>query len=91
MIKIWGSIIKKNKISAGHMLELDAEPGIDIYMSAIREICEKLDLEMPVILSKHKNDIEFFSLVRFLPADFIEKVDFQRFDIEIFIEKDKDK
>jgi len=89
MIKIWGSIIRKNKISASHMVQIDAEPEIKIYMSAIRDICEQLDLEMPIILSKHKNDIEAFSLVRFLPSDFIEKVDFQRFEIEIFIDKDK--
>ena len=89
MIKIWGNIIRKNKISAAHMVEIDAVPSVDVYLAAIREICEKLDLEMPVILSKHKNDMDNFSLVRFLPSDFIEKVDFQRFDIEIFVEKDK--
>ena len=71
------------------MVEIDAVPSVDVYLAAIREICEKLDLEMPVILSKHKNDMDNFSLVRFLPTDFIEKVDFQRFDIEIFVEKDK--
>ena len=89
MVKIWGNIIKKNKIAQSAFLSFDQEPDLALYMMAIQEICGELDLEMPIILTKHKNDMEVFNLAKFTPGDFIEKVDFQRFDIEIFIEKDK--
>ena len=67
----------------------DEEPDIEMLLAAIQHLCADLDIEMPVILNKHKIDIMNFSLVRFIPSDFMEKVDFQRFEIEIFIEKDK--
>ena len=89
MVKIWGNIIRRNKIAASAFLSFDEEPNLDMYMDAIQEICSELDLEMPMILSKHKNDMEVFNLAKFTPADFIEKVNFQRLEIEIFIEKDK--
>lgn len=89
MVKIWGNIIRKNKIVESKMITVGDEPTLDLYLTSIRTICNVLDLEMPVILSKHKNDLITFNLTSFLPADFIEKVDFQRFDIEIFIDKDK--
>jgi len=88
MIKIWGNIINKNKIVNSKMLLYDNEATIDLYLDAIRSLCHELDLEMPIILTKHKSDLENFNLVKFSPADFIEKVPFQRFDVEIFIEKD---
>jgi len=89
MVKIWGNIIIRNKISQSTSLSFDEDASIDLYLSAIQSLCNELDLEMPIILSKHKNDMEFFSLVSFFPSDFIDKVEFQRLDIEIFIDKDK--
>ncbi|MEX1378139.1 MAG: hypothetical protein AB1Z23_11795 [Eubacteriales bacterium] len=88
MVKVWGNIIKKNNIVQSAFLSFEEEPNLELYTNAIQEICDELDLEMPMILSKHKSDMNLFNLVKFTPADFIEKVDFQRFDIEIFIEKD---
>ena len=89
MVKIWGNIINRNKIIKSASISFDDEATMDLYLNAIQSLCNELDLEMPVILSKHKNDIEVFSLVSFFPSDFIDNVDFQRFDIEIFIDKDK--
>lgn len=89
MVKIWGNIIRKNRIVDSCLVTADDEPTLDLYLNSIQSICNELDLEMPVILSKHKNDLEAFNLASFLPTDFIEKIDFQRLDIEIFIDKDK--
>ena len=91
MIKIWGNIIRKNKISQSKFVSSDDEPTVNLYLDKIQALCNELDLEMPIILSKHRNDMYAFNLVSFLPSDFIEKVDFQRFDIEIFSEKDNEK
>lgn len=90
MIKIWGNIIKQNKIVTSHMLTFEDNPCLDLYLNALETLCNELDLEMPIVLSKHKDDMNVFSLTRFYPSDFIEKVSFQRFEIEIFIEKDRD-
>ena len=91
MVKIWGNVIIKNKIAISKMVSYDEEACLELYLTAVQELCHQLDLEMPIILSKHKNDMNAFNLTSFLPSDFIEKVNFQRFNVEIFIDKDSKK
>ena len=55
----------------------------------LHELCQDLDLCRPVILRKHVNDLKQFSRVVFKPADFIESVDFDEFELEILSEKRK--
>ena len=55
----------------------------------LHDLCQDLDLCRPVILRKHVNDLRQFSRVVFKPADFIETVDFDEFEIEILSEKKK--
>ena len=55
----------------------------------LHELCQDLDLCRPVILRKHVNDLARFSRVVFKPADFIESVDFDEFEIEVLSEKKK--
>lgn len=91
MIKIWVRIIKNNKIIDENMQEIyDDEPSISLYLDTLRDICYELDLEYPVVLNKHKLDMVNFCLVKFLPEDFMDRVEFDRLEIEIFIEKDED-
>ena len=52
----------------------------------LHELCQDLDLCRPVI---HVNDLQRFSRVVFKPADFIESVDFDEFEIEVLSEKKK--
>jgi hypothetical protein len=90
MIKIWGKTIKKNKIKKSHTAEYYDIFNEDIVMDGIHSICMEFDIPRPIILNKHSRDINEFLMVKFLPEDFIEKVDFDRFEVEIFIEKKKD-
>ena len=53
----------------------------------LHELCQDLDLCRPVFLRKHLNDLTHFSRVVFRPADFIEPVDFDQFEVEILPEK----
>ena len=55
----------------------------------LHELCQDLDLCRPVILKKHVNDLKQFSRVVFKPADCIESVDFDEFEIEVIPEKKK--
>jgi hypothetical protein len=90
MIKIWGKTIKKNKITKSHTVEHYGVFSEDVVMDGIYSICVKFDMPRPIVLNKHSRDINEFLMVKFFPEDFIEKVDFDRFEIEIFIEKKKD-
>ena len=59
------------------------------WSGPLHELCQDLDLCRPVILRKHVNDLKQFSRVVFKPADFIESVDFDEFEIEVLSEKKK--
>lgn len=59
------------------------------WSSLLHELCQDLDLCRPVVLRKHVNDVARFSRVVFKPADFIESVDFDEFEIEVLSEKKK--
>ena len=61
----------------------------DLIFDCIDDICKKFDIAHPVVLDKHKNDMNDFFMMRFFPDDFIEKVDFDKFEIEVYVEKKK--
>ena len=89
MIKVWGRLIVKNKIDSQHLVEHAGDACFDTYMDCIQSICYKLDIERPVMLKKHERDIMNFGCVRFLPTDFMETVMFDKFDVDIYIDKKK--
>ena len=62
---------------------------MDGWSSLLHDLCQDLDLCRPVVLRKHVNDLARFSRVVFKPADFIESVDFDEFEIEVLSEKKK--
>ncbi len=90
MIKIWGRTIKKNKIIKSHTVEYYGTFTEDIVMDGIYSICLEFDIPRPIVLNKHERDISNFLMVKFFADDFIEKVDFDRLEVNVFIEKKKD-
>lgn len=87
MIKVWGKTLKRNKIIQSHTAEIRETFSEDAVLSGIYSICVKFDMPRPIVLNKHLRDIREFLIVKFIPDDFIEKVYFDKFEVEIFIEK----
>ncbi len=90
-MKLWGTVRKDNKIIRQHTLEYadltrGTAKGWDGF---IGQLCHELDLSRPVILKKHLKELEDFSRVVFRADDFMEPVDFDKFEIEIFYPKKK--
>ena len=56
-------------------------------MPVFHELCQALDLSRPVVLQKHLNELERFNHTQFRQTDFMEPVSFDRFDVEILVEK----
>lgn len=80
MIKIWGKVVVDEKIVKHSTVCV--EPKECTFFDMIKQLCEKLDIPTPVLLNKHLLDFNKFSMTLFKPADFIEKVNFDRFIIE---------
>ncbi len=69
------------------MREFPARPSdAEDWSRLIAEIVKPLDLACPVLLNKHVQELE-----RFNRTWFIESIPFDRFELEIFPEKKKDK
>ena len=64
---------------------------LEEWARLIADIAKPLDLACPVLLQKHVQELARFNRTWFTQADFIEQVLFDRFELEIFPEKKKDK
>ena len=90
-MRIWAKVLKEHKIMRETVREFSsARPSdLEAWSALLHELCQDLDLCRPVILRKHVYDLTRFSRVVFKPADFIESVDFDEFEVEVLAEKKK--
>ena len=91
MMKIWAKVLTDHRIMNETVREFSSARPSDMegWSVLLHELCQDLDLCRPVILKKHVNDLKQFSRVVFKPADFIESVDFDEFEIEVIPETKK--
>ena len=85
-MKLWGVLRTDGRIVKEALLETphQKKSELEAYDALIGALCEALDLARPVVLKKHERDISRFSRVVFKREDFMESVDFDRFEIELF-------
>jgi len=82
MFKIWARVQKGDKILKSVMYTCEENFTPDNFFKYVTEICEKLDMPVPIILQSHIQHFIQFNLSRFAPSDFIDQVDFGRFILE---------
>jgi tetrahydromethanopterin S-methyltransferase subunit A len=88
MIKLWGKIIKSNKII--DQIEAICNEDIEYQQqlkACITEICNKLDIEKPYWLPKNLEEYNKRKRTSFLQDNFIEEINFDTFEIEVLEEK----
>lgn len=90
-MRVWAKVLKEHRIMRETVREFSSARPSDMeeWSVLLHDLCQDLDLCRPVILRKHVNDLLRFSRVVFKPADFIESVDFDEFEIEVLSEKKK--
>lgn len=90
-MKIWARLIQNQKITNDVVREFSsARPScMEGWREIIIELVKPLDAACPVMLQKHIRELSRFGRTGFLPADFMESVDFDKLEIEIFPEKKK--
>lgn len=87
-MRIWAKVIRAQRIADDLVREFGARPSdAEGWNAVLTELCKPLDLSRPVLLQKHVRDLAQFGRVVFRPADFMESVSFDRFELEIFSEK----
>jgi len=82
MFKIWARVQKGDKILKSVMFAREEKFTADSFFGYVTEICQLLDIPVPVILESHIQHFVKFNITRFAPSDFIDTVDFGRFILE---------
>jgi hypothetical protein len=88
LIRLWGKIITNNKIIASAESTCDEEIDYQEQLKkCIIEICYKLDLQKPYWLPKNLKEYNQYKRTAFRHDNFIENVNFDKFEIEVIEEK----
>ncbi len=85
-MKVWGRIKVDNAIVKSVTVTWPAKTVHDVedWAEPFAKLCHEMDVSRPVILKKHIRDLEQFGSAVFRPADFLEPVSFDRFEVEVF-------
>lgn len=82
MFKLWAKIIKDNKIVKQLTYGRDEKFVYSNFFNYLTDMCEGLDIATPVLLKTHIFNYAKFGMVRFIPRDFAEPVEFDKLVIE---------
>lgn len=82
MIRIWAKTLKNDKITRQFVYERDGLTDYSLFFDYVRDICDALDIPTPVIIKTHLFNYAKYNTLKFTPADFVEKVDFDKLVLE---------
>lgn len=86
-MKIWAKTINEDKITRSVLFEPEKLSNIDEFVSAMQQICEKMDIPTPLITNVNFNHFVMFNNTRFKTRDFVESIDFELLDVEAVPDK----
>ncbi|WP_040210462.1 hypothetical protein [Clostridium polynesiense] len=91
-MRLWGKIIKNNKIIKNDTVPLEVKDNYQAGLkAAIAELCHRFDIEKPYWLNKNLNEYNRISKTAFNENNFIEDIDFDKFIIEELEDKNINK
>lgn len=83
MVKIWGKLIKENKIIRDEVAESNIDASYQENLKAcIIELCDKFDISKPYWLPNNLEEFNRRAKTEFNSDNFIEELDFDKFVIE---------
>lgn len=82
MIRIWARTTKNDKITRSYIYESIDNFNENTIRKHIEKMCHEIDIPTPIILKSHINNYVDFNNTTFIPRDFVETIDFDKFIIE---------
>ena len=82
MIRIWARTVSDNKIIRSYIYESIDNFQEETFHKHVEKMCHELDIPTPAILKSHITNYVDFNNTTFLPRDFIESIDFEKFILE---------
>ena len=87
MERLYVAVKKQDKIIVSGECSINYPIEYNVITEALSEICREIDIAVPVILSKHINQLNVFMHTHFSQNDFIEKINFTKLTVEIFLDQ----
>ena len=81
-MRLWGKVMIQDKIIRQFVLEKDEKIVFSRFYEYLTELCSALDIPTPVLLKAHVMQFAKFRHVKFIPRDFVDGVDFDKFWVE---------
>ncbi|MDL2317590.1 hypothetical protein LJC74_00660 [Eubacteriales bacterium OttesenSCG-928-A19] len=78
MTELWARAIRRHRIARSETVPMENDDLVD----ALGLLCAKLDIPRPMMLGKHEREWEQFGLTSFARDDFIEKIPYDRLEVE---------
>ena len=72
-----------NKIIKDTVIE-QKNYSVDKLYDYLKSICYNLQIETPIVLNKHKNQLEEYSLTKFCKEDFVDSIDFDNLVLQYY-------
>ena len=82
MIRIWAKTIVEEKVQKSIIYENSENFTPENFQQYLEDICAKLDIPVPVYLTKHIRHYVNFNNTFFVESDFVESIDFDKFVLE---------
>ena len=82
-MRIWTKLLKKEKIIKDNVFVLPNNYDINRLSLYLSDICNELDVAMPILLEKHYHHLYFFKGTTFTKSDFIDECYFDKMVCEI--------
>lgn len=82
MFSIWAKVMKNERIVKEFMYKSESKYDSNNFFKYLMQICKELDIETPVVLTKHYNHFEEFNVAKFIAEDFIDTIDFDYLILE---------
>ncbi len=89
MFRIWGKLVKQNKILRDHVVCIEdytLSRTKKVY-KALDEMCQEFDLAVPIWLDLNKKEFICHARTKFTQDSFIESIEFDYLDFQV-IEED---
>ena len=83
MNKVWAKIMVGEKIIQDYIYELDEPFNIHHLPIYLLDICDVLNVSVPIILTTHVKNLYLFNTTKFDISDFVGESDFDCLILEI--------
>lgn len=82
MMRIWARTVCDGKITRSYIYESIDNFNEEKFYKHVEKMCHEIDIPTPAILKSHITSYVDFNNTVFLPRDFVESIDFDKFIIE---------